>query len=549
MIDLRSAPRSAFSWALESNLRRLGPIHKVRSHFLSAVRWYLEADSVWLYRRLRHNLRVDEKYFDGDESLCDDSLLEPFAKLERPIVPRNVLFAPIRVQDRLVGVVGAARRDKDFELGQGRMLNKLTVLLSKELERRLDGRKDKVLDRIKEKVVSELRPRDLAYQILDGLHELVHYDHSAALLIYDMNAGVFRVEAEKIVWTKSKSAFVGHEIPARGELLEVLNGKHLAVLTRNKDSDEDEHLYRLLDYHQGRSIPGPTSILCAPLFFDDELLGLLKIAGRERLPFDERDRDVVERFLPAAAVSLRNARVKVSLENQAMQAEMRASLVTLARAVAHDVNNAIGSLLPLAEQAREELKEGGDVDAESLIQDMEVIIEKAALCKRIFSNMIKAGSERSGAGPVDVNHLIQEMLPMLDAQAAPRSVEIRAELADELPVIRFSKSHLERIVWNLVTNAIEAMKDKGGCIFISTRSVEPNNVQLSVRDDGPGIPPEHINKVQEPFFTTKGSGTGLGLSLCRSMAWQYGGSLRIESTPGDGTTITVKLPSAEVSSR
>lgn len=548
MIDLRSAPRSTFSWALENNLRRLGPIHKVRSHFLSAVRWFLEADSVWLYRRLRHNMRVDESYFDGDESLCDADLLEPFAKLERPSIPRNVLLAPVRVQDRLVGVVGAARRDKDFEVGKGRVLNKLSALLSKELERRLDERKTKVLDRIKEKVVSELRPRDLAYQILDGLHELVHYDHSAALLTYKPDAGVFQVEAEKIVWTKSKSAFVGHEIPGTEKLLEVLKGKRLAALTHDDESEDMRRLYELLDYHRGRSIPGPTSILAAPLFFDGELLGLLKIAGRERLAFDERDRDVVERFLPAAAVSLRNVRVKLSLENQAMQAEMRATLVTLARAVAHDVNNAIGSLLPLAEQAREELKEGGDVDAASLIQDMDVIVEKAALCKRIFSNMIKAGSERSGAGPVDANQLIQEMLPMLEAQAAPRSVELRAQLAEGLPCIHFSKSHLERIVWNLVTNAIEAMLNKGGRVTISTQQAEGSGAKLTIQDNGPGIPEEQLSQVQEPFFTTKAKGTGLGLSLCRSMAWQYGGSLKIESTLGEGTTITVNLPGAEVSS-
>jgi signal transduction histidine kinase len=229
-----------------------------------------------------------------------------------------------------------------------------------------------------------------------------------------------------------------------------------------------------------------------------------------------------------------------------MQAEMRASLVTLARAVAHDVNNAIGSLLPLAEQAREELKEGGDVDATSLIQDMDVIIEKAALCKRIFSNMLKVGSERSGAGPVDVNQLIQEMVPMLEAQAAPRSVEIVTQLAEDLPCIHFSKSHLERIVWNLVTNAIEAMWNKGGRVLISTQQTEGSGAILTIRDNGPGIPQEQLSQVQEPFFTTKAAGTGLGLSLCRSMAWQYGGSLKIESTPGEGTTIAVTLPGEEV---
>jgi signal transduction histidine kinase len=261
----------------------------------------------------------------------------------------------------------------------------------------------------------------------------------------------------------------------------------------------------------------------------------------ERLPFDRRDREVVERFLPAAAVSLRNVHLKQSLEDQAMQAEMRASLVTLARAVAHDVNNAIGSILPLAGQAREDLQDGY-VDPEGLIQDLDVIVEKAALCKRIFANMLKAGSERAGAGPVDVNQLVREALPMLEAQAAPRGIVVEVDLTEELPAVRFSKSHMERILWNLATNAIEAMKDAGGRVVITTRSINDSNALLSVADDGPGIPSEIRDKVQEPFFTTKRKGTGLGLSLCRAMAWQYGGNLEIESSPSMGTKVRVTLP-------
>src|SRR5579864_8763504 len=75
----------------------------------------------------------------------------------------------------------------------------------------------RVLDRIREKIVSELRPLDLAYQVLDGLHQLVEYDHSAAFLAYDGESGALRVEAEKIVWTKAKSPFVGREIPVSPE--------------------------------------------------------------------------------------------------------------------------------------------------------------------------------------------------------------------------------------------------------------------------------------------------------------------------------------------
>ncbi len=246
-----------------------------------------------------------------------------------------------------------------------------------------------MLDSIKEKVVAELRPRDLSYQILDGLYQLVHYDHSAALLIHEPERRVLRVEADKIAWTKAKSAFIGHEVSVTPGIARALARK--APILTTPSVAETEELFELLYFHRGDSVPEPTSILCAPLYYDGALLGVLKIVARGRLPFDERDRDVAERFLPAASLALRNARERASLEHQALEAENRAGLVTLARAVAHDVNNAIGSLLPLAEQVRDDLSTGA-VETKTLVEDMDVVIDKATLCKRIFSNMMKLGS-------------------------------------------------------------------------------------------------------------------------------------------------------------
>src|SRR4029079_10212397 len=141
-----------------------------------------------------------------------------------------------------------------------------------------------------------------------------------------------------------------------------------------------------LCYSRGRVIPSPTSLLCAPLHYGGEFLGLLKIAAWKRRPFDRWDESVVERFLPAAAVSIRNARLNLSLERQALQAELKATLVTLASAVAHDVNNAVGTILPLVQQVRDDLAHGV-LDPGVLDQDLEVVLEKAQLCQRIFSNM------------------------------------------------------------------------------------------------------------------------------------------------------------------
>jgi signal transduction histidine kinase len=572
VIDLKTISATHFPWALEHNLRRLADRRKVLESFLEAVRIRLDADCSWLWGAGASGLLGFERRLDGEPSLCDWELSENFAaEQRRAALPHKLLLARIEAHGRLVGVAGAGRRaGRSFEMGHGRVLSRLSSVLGSDLERREEIRIDAVLDRIREKVVAELRPRDLSYQILDGLYQLVHYDHSAALLMHDREGRAFRVEAEKVVWAKSKSAFIGHEIPSTPELLAAFSlpaGPRVLVIEPGGARGEAVRLGEIIDrelrYHRGHGIPGFTSLLVAPLFYDNELLGLLKIAALRRPPFDAHDVAVVESFLPVATVSLRNAQMRVSLESQAMNAEVRAGLVTLARAVAHDVNNAIGSILPVVEQLREEIGLG-ILDPASLSRDLEVIGEKAALCRRIFSNMLTLASERSRGGPVDIHQLIRHVLPLLEAQAAPRQVKLELDFEEPLPPVRCSKDHIERILWNLVNNSIEALSGRSGTITIATRSGGLRSggawssevqaagsarkgeemVSITVTDDGPGIPEQILSKVEEPFFSTKPGNTGLGLSLCRSLIWQNGGRVRLLSEVGKGTVVEVELPVA-----
>jgi signal transduction histidine kinase len=543
MLDLAGLSRGALAGALQFNLEHFQALPKVYAHFLAAVVRHLNADAAWLRRTLRENRPVREDYQLGSPRRRDDALIARFLRQERPEIPRRLLLSPLRVNGRIEGLVGVERQDRDFDRGQGWSLSRLASVLALDLTRREEERLTRVLDSIKEKVVSELRPRDLAYQILDGLHQLLHYDHSAALLIHDSRKKLLRVEADKIAWTKAKSAFVGHEVALTGEMEEML--RYPAPIVTFPAMEEAEKgleaaLFDVLYHHRGDALPRPKSILAAPLFFDETFLGLLKVAALERLPFDGHDRNVVERFLPAAAVALRNAKERVNLETQALEAEIRAGLTTLARAVAHDVNNAIGSLLPLAEQVREDLREGRTQPA-TLVADMDVVIEKALLCKRIFGNMLRLGAERPGRGPVDVHAVVREMLPVLRLRVEGSKATLALDLAEGFPVVTFSKPHLERILWNLVTNASEALAENGGTVSIRSRLSDQGAV-LSVVDDGPGMEPEVLERVMEPFFTTKENGNGLGLSICRALAWQSGGQLHLRSRPGAGTEAFLVLP-------
>ncbi len=552
MIDLAQVPPELFTVALESNLRRYAADYKLSGHFVEAVRIRLAADCAWLIPELD---TVDEEHWrpivrgaaglrssrECEPGLFDLELAKDFLAKRRPKIPPTTILARVIRFGRQVGLLAAVRRDRPFEPADRRTLDRLAGVLATELGRREKKRLYKVLDRIKEKIVAELRPRDLAYQILDGLEQLVAYDHSSAFLTWDAGVGVLRVEAEKIAWAKAKSAAVGREIPVSPEVIEILqSGLHLSNEGPGGPPAHDA-VRRLLDDGPSPGIPPIRSLLVAPLFFDDRFLGVLEVAAWKRRAFDAWDAEVVERFLPVAAVAIRNAEWNQTLENQAAQAEVKASLVTLARVVAHDVNNAVGAILPLAQQMQEDLRSGA-LDLAEAAEDLVVIVDRAQFCKRIFANMLRAGSTgRLGEGPVDLNRAVRETAAFFEAAAGRQGVLLDLALSPQAPVVLFSRQDLEHIVLNLVTNSLEALRACGTRITVATGVSESGLALLQVIDDGPGIPAELQDQVLEPFFSTKAGGHGLGLALCRSLTWQNCGGFDIASGVGTGTQVTVEM--------
>ncbi len=557
MIDLARVPPELFSVALESNLRRFAADYKLSGHFVDAVRIRLEAECAWLIPELDV---VDEDHWrpivrggtGGRSHECapgmfDLVLARDFLARRKPKIPESTILARVIRFGRQVGLLGAVRPARPFGPADRRTLDRLAGLLAEELARRERKRLYKILDRIKEKIVAELSPRDLAYQILDGLEQLVGYDHSSAFLTWDATAGVLKIEAEKIVWTKAKSAAVGREIPVSPELIEVLeSGLHFSNDSKDSSpgsdgSTSDDAVRRLFDDGPAPGIPAIRSLLVAPLFFDGRFLGVLKVAAIKRRAFDGWDAEVVERFLPVAEVAIRNAQWNQTLENQAAQAEVKANLVTLARVVAHDVNNAVGAILPLAQQMQDDLK-NGELVAEEAEEDLSVIVDRAQFCKRIFANMLRAGSTgRLGEGPVDLNRSVRETVTYFEAAAARSGVDLSLALDPEMPVVLFSRQDLEHVLLNLVTNSLEAIRTSGQRIEVQTGRTTTGLGFLRVIDDGPGIPRHLRDKVLEPFFSTKQGGHGLGLALCRSLTWQNCGGFEIESEAGHGTTVTIEM--------
>jgi signal transduction histidine kinase len=529
---------------LELSLRRIKDIQKLFHRFVYTIKGRIDAEAGCFLFKESGGGELNRWIFKGDAALFDTQFIRGFALKQKTALPKNLLLSQVKVHERLVGIVGLRRTGRDFQVGSGHKLRSYCTVLAKELTTRVEEREDRILDRLKEKVVGELRPIDLAYQILDGLRHLVYYDHSSTLLTYEKSDGALGVLAEKVAWTKSKSAFIGHKIILPDHVAaDLLRRPEIRLLGRkgtgSPGNNVEDILFRLLDYSRGDRIPSPTSVLCAPLVYRDELLGILKLASRKRPTFDERDVHIVERFLHIAATSLRNARFADTLRERALQGEMHGALV---KAMSHDIRNAIGTILLLGPQIQQDL-ESEHVDIETLKEDMNAIIKDAQLIQRIFTNLLReAGPGRSGLGPVDANVVVKEVVELLKTRLHHKHIQLKLNFAENLPAVRASRRHLEHIIVNLVTNAADAVTQGKGLITISTEFCPATNrLRLSVEDNGPGMTPELLRQAQEPFFSTKPGGTGLGLPLCRALAWQINAFFNIDSTPGKGAVVTLQL--------
>jgi len=220
------------------------------------------------------------------------------------------------------------------------------------------------------------------------------------------------------------------------------------------------------------------------------------------------------------------------------------SLGTLAGGIAHDFNNMLSALsghLELAELATAE-----PAVREELAAAREALDRATGLTRQLLGI-----ARRQAVQPVvfDPGEALQRLRPLLERLLGGR---IQVDLALPSPPlsVRMDPAQLEQVVVNLATNARDAMPEGGQLrLDLDRAAAEPGEpegevARLRVRDGGPGIPPEVLERAFEPFFTTKevGRGTGLGLAVSLGIVTQAGGTLRLESRPGEGTTATVRLP-------
>jgi signal transduction histidine kinase len=213
----------------------------------------------------------------------------------------------------------------------------------------------------------------------------------------------------------------------------------------------------------------------------------------------------------------------------------------LAAGVAHEIGNPLNSLnihLQLIE--REARKLNGAKSAE-LHESVEVARAEINRLDSIISQFLRAiRPTRPQLRPENINSIVEEAVRFLALEIKDRDIVVEQELRSDLPLLEIDRDQMKQAFYNVIKNSFEAMKSRG--ILRIRTDMDESHVIVRFSDTGGGISAENLSRVFEPYFTTKTSGTGLGLLIVRRIVREHGGELSIESSEGKGLTLTIRLP-------
>jgi two-component system NtrC family sensor kinase len=249
-----------------------------------------------------------------------------------------------------------------------------------------------------------------------------------------------------------------------------------------------------------------------------------------------------------ASLKKRDERRNAAAEDRLLQSEKQASMGRLAAGVAHEINNPLTGVLTFTRI----LLRNKDIGEKNLSY-LQKIAESTVRVKNIVKGLLDFSRQTAlDREPTEINRLIRGVISAMENQALIKGVSIQFNSGEDLPMLTMDRNQMQSVLINLIINALDAM-EQGGTITISTgislsaSDTGKRGIEISVTDNGCGIPPEDLDKLFEPFFTTKevGKGTGLGLAVSYGIVQRHGGTIRVQSEVGRGSTFTVLLPIEE----
>jgi len=230
------------------------------------------------------------------------------------------------------------------------------------------------------------------------------------------------------------------------------------------------------------------------------------------------------------------------LQKELLLSSRLASIGELAAGVAHQINNPLTGVLGFSQRL---LKKSTDQETKQYLKRIYTEAERAA---KVVQNLLTFARRRQPHKQYsDINEILESAMELRAYELKTSNIELITNLAPKLPEIMLDFHQIQEVFLNIILNAEQAMTEanSGGKLTIKTEE-RKGYIRTTFTDDGPGIPAEHLDKIFDPFYTTKGEkgGTGLGLSVCHGIITGHGGKIYARSKPGKGATFFVELPLA-----
>ncbi len=296
------------------------------------------------------------------------------------------------------------------------------------------------------------------------------------------------------------------------------------------------------------------SEICLPLVNKTRLIGFVNLGHKPSLEFySQEELSLLRSLADSAAIALDNAMLYEDWKRSQLlirRADRLRSLETIAGGFAHEVRNPLTSIktfIQLAPSRRD--------DPEFMDSFSAVVADDLARIERLIEEILDYARYMKPKFSLEsLNEIVASCLHFIEVKANTLGVTIEKHLADDLAPIMVDRQQIKQVLMNLILNAMDAMKAKGGRLTVVTRHLTRLDgtrwVQIEVADTGCGIAPEDLPHIFDPFFTTKHestehAGTGLGLSIVHQIIQEHAGTVEARSTVGKGTTFTLALPDRE----